>query len=155
MHSDPKIEIDHDQIKFKNTSIVIFVIVFFTMCTSSVFFSKGNFVTIAGSLTGFILLYPILRFSFRPYLKNSISLSAIDYVKLGVWNNSISKDRNFWGIARYPYFFPCGFNKKANAEIIFVHIKNRKGAVAFAPENCEHTIAVLKQRGIKIVPLQA
>lgn len=46
------------------------------------------------------------------YWKNKINLSDISYVEARIWNSDIDKSRNFWGIPKFRYHFPAGFNKK-------------------------------------------
>ena len=150
-YKDKNFEIDDNQIKFKNGVFVLLMIIFISILTPSLFFNKVNIISIAGSITGLITLVFIIRFFFGMYLKNTIKLSNIEYVKAQIWDKSIDENRNFWGNGRYKYYFPTGLNKKTNPKVIFVHIKNRKADVGFVPENLENVISVLKEKGIKII----
>lgn len=150
-YKDKTFEIDDNQIKFKNGVFVLFMIIFISILTPSLFFYKGNIISIAASITGLITVFFIIRLFIGFYLKNTIKLSDIEYVKAQIWDISIDKNRNFWGTGRYKYHFPTGLNKKTNPEVIFVHIKDRKAAVGFVPENSENAISILKYRGVKVI----
>ncbi len=113
--------------------------------------SKGNLLTVISSITGLIMAFLIIRMFIGFYFKNTIKLSDIEYVKAQIWDKSVDKERNFWGTGKYKYHFPTGLNKNTKPKVIFVHIKERKAAVGFTPENYENTISVLKNRGIKVV----
>lgn len=113
-------------------------------------FSKGNVLQIVGTLFGLIIGILIIRLFVGLYFKNTIDFSSIDYVKTQTWNKSIDKERNVWGTGKYKYHFPTGINKKSNPEVFFIHIKERKAAVGFVPDNMENVISVLKERGINI-----
>ena len=151
IYKDSKFEIDDKQIKFKNGILVPLLIIFISMFTISLFFSKGNFLNAMSSFIGLIIGFLIFRSFVGIYLKNTIDLSNIEYVKAQMWDKSIDKDRNFWGTGRYKYHFPTGINKKTNPKVIFVHLKKRKAAIGFVPENFENTISALKEKGIKII----
>ncbi len=151
-YKDKTFEIDNNRIKFKNEIFVFFLIIFIPIFTTSLIFSKGNFLIVAISpFIGLIIGYLVIRLFVGMYLKNTIDLSDIDYVKAQIWDKSIDKNRDFWGTGRYKYHFPTGINKQTNPKVIFVHIKERKPAVGFVPENCENAISVLRDRGIKII----
>lgn len=152
IYKDSKFEIDDKQIKFKNGIFLLFLIIFISIFTSSLMFSKGNFfITTISSFIGLIIGFLIIRLFVGMYLKNTINLLDIDYVKAQVWNKSIDKNRDFWGTGRYKYHFPTGINKQTNPKVIFVHIKERKSAVGFVPENMENAMSVFKERGIKVI----
>jgi hypothetical protein len=148
-YKDKTFEIDDNQIKFKNGIFMYFMIIFIPIF--SLIFSKGNILSIAASITGLIIAFFIIRLFIGFYFKHTIKLSDIEYVKAQIWDISIDKIRDFWGTGRYKYHFPTGLNKKTNPKVIFVHIKDRKAAVGFVPENCENAISVLRERGIKII----
>ena len=147
---DKAFKIEENQIKFKNRTFVLFMIIFIPIFTTSLAFSKGNILIASFTIIGGIIGFLFIRLFVGMYLKNTINLSDIDYVKVQTWDKSIDKDRNFWGIGRYKYHFPTGINKQTNPKVIFVHIKERKSTVGFVPENCENTISALRERGIKI-----
>ena len=150
IYKDSKFEIDDKQIKFRNGVFFPFLIIFISLSASSFMFSKGNVLQIVGTLFGLIIGIFIIRLFVGMYFKNTIDLSSIDYVKTQTWNKSIDKERNFWGTGKYKYHFPTGINKKTNPEVFFIHIKERKAAVGFVPDNMENVISALKKRGINI-----
>ncbi len=150
IYKDSKFEIDKKQIKFKNGVFFPFLIIFTSMSTFSFISSKGNLLQVAGTATGLIIGFLIIRQFVGIYFKNTIDLSSIDYVKRLIWNEAIDKERNLWGTGKYKYHFPTGINKKINPEIIFVHIKGREAAVGFVPDDIENVISTLKEKGIKI-----
>ena len=158
-YKDKTFEINDEQIKFKNKTLVLFIVIYTPILISSLFFPRigSEFTTssiigaIVGLIIGLVVAFLILRLFVGIYLKSTISLKDIDYVKVQVWDKSIDKNRDFWGTGKYKYHFPTGINKKTNPNVIFVHIKNRKAAVGFVPENRENVVAVLKERGIKVI----
>lgn len=155
-YKDKTFEIDNNQIKFKNGIFVVFLPSFIAIFTSSLMFSKGNFlITAISSFLGLITAFFIIRLFIGFYFKNTIKLSDIEYVKAQIWDISIDKNRDFWGTGRYKYHFPTGLNKKTNPKVIFVHIKDRKAAVGFVPENCENTISVLSEREVKVIEISS
>ncbi len=150
-YKDKTFEIDDNQIKFNNRTYFVFLIIFIPIFTSSLMFSKGNFLIAISSFIGLIIGFLVIRLFVGMYLKNTIDLSDIDYVKTQIWDKSIDKDRDFWGTGRYKYHFPTGINKRTNPKVIFVHIKERKSTVGFVPENWGNAISVLKEKGVKII----
>ncbi len=150
-YKDKTFEIDDNQIKFKNRIHFVFFIIFISIFTSSMMFSKGNFLIAIYSLIGLIIGFLFIRLFVGMYLKNTIDLSDIDYVKAQIWDKSIDKNRDFWGTGKNKYHFPTGINKKINPEVIFVYLKERKSTVGFVPENWENAISVLKEKGVKII----
>lgn len=150
IYKDSKFEVDDNQIKFKNNANFLFVLPFVSICIYFFIVSKGNILEIAASAIGIIVGILIVRQFVGLYFKNSIHLSRVDYVKRQFWDKTIDKDRNFWGTGKYKYHFPTGINKKANPEVIFVHIKERKAAIGFVPDDMENVISTLKEKGIKI-----
>ncbi len=150
IYKDSKFEIDDKQIKFRNGVFFPFLIIFISISAAAFMFSKGNFLQIGSTLVGSIIGFLIIRLFIGMYLKNTIDLSSIDYVKTQTWNDNIDKDRNFWGTGKYKYHFPTGINKKTNPEVIFIHIKERKAAVGFVPDNMKNVISILKEKGIYI-----
>lgn len=154
-YKDKAIEINDTQIKFKNKTLVFFVIVYTPLLISSLIISRGEFIfslsSLAGLIIGLIVAFLILRLFVGLYFKSNINLNDIDYIKVQVWDKSIDKNRNFWGTGKYKYHFPTGINKKTNPNVFFVHIKERKAAVGFAPENMGNVVAVLKERGVKVI----
>ena len=128
-YKDKSFEIDENQIRFKNTTLIPFLIIFGAMVTTSLIYSKGSILIAASSIIGLILGFLLLRLFIGMYLKSSIDLADISYVKAQTWDKSIDKDRNFWGVGRYKYHFPTGLNKRTNSHVIFIHIKDRKLAV--------------------------
>lgn len=149
-YKDKTFEIDDNQIKFKNGIFALFSIFFISAFAFNFIFSKGSILFVASSITGLIIAFFVIRLFVGFYLKNTIKLSDIEYVKAQIWDKSIDENRDFWGTGRYRYHFPTGLNKKTNPEVIFVHIKERNAAVAFVPENMENVISVLKEKGIKV-----
>lgn len=150
-YQDKTFEIDDVQIKFKNTSIVTFFIIFVSILGPSLFLYKCDLLHLAGSITGFIIGCFLIRKLINPYFKNTIQLLDVEYVKAQIWDKNIDKKRNFWGAGKYKYHFPTGINKKTNSKVLFVHTKGRKAAVGFVPENYEKAISVIRERGIKII----
>jgi len=59
--------------------------------------------------------------------------------------------RNFWGIPKFRYHFPTGLDKKSNPKVIFVHRKNEKLVIGFAPDNCISTISAFRENGINVI----
>ena len=150
-YKDKTFDINDNQIKFKNRIFVLFLIIFIPIFTTSLIFSKGNILVATFLFIGLMIGFLFIRLFVGMYLKNTIELSDIDYVKAQIWDKSIDKDRDFWGTGRYKYHFPTGINKQTNPKVIFVHIKERKSAVGFVPENYVNAISVLKERGVKII----
>jgi len=150
-YKDKKFEIDDNQIKFKNGIFITFTIIFVPIFIINLLHSKGDILSILVLIISLIISFFIIRLFIGFYLKNTIKLSNIEYVKVQTWDISIDKNRNFWGTSRYKYHFPTGLNKKTNPKVIFVHIKNRKADVGFVPDNLENVISVLKEKGIKII----
>lgn len=151
IYKDSKLEIDNTQIKFKNGIFLLFVITFIPIFTTSLFFLKGDILSIAATTTGLIAAFFIIKLFIGFYFKDTIKLSDIECVKAQIWDISIDKNKDFWGTARYKYHFPTGLDKKTNPKVIFVHIKDRKAAVGFVPENLENLISVLNEKGIRII----
>ncbi len=151
IYKDSKLKIDDMKMMFKNGLFIPFLIIFTSSTTFSFIFSRGDIFQLTGTVVGLIIGFLILRMFVGMYLKNTIDLSNIDYVKIQVWNKDIDKDRNFWGTGKFKYHFPTGINKKANPEVIFIHIKMRKAAVGFVPENMDNVITVLNEKGIRII----
>ncbi len=149
-YKDKLIEIDDTRIKFKNNIFVFFMITFIPLFIFSVTSSKGDISSVASSLLGLLTVFMIIRLYLGIYLKNQINLSDIDYINVQTWDKSIDENRNFWGTGKFKYHFPTGLNKKTNPNVIFVHIKGRKAAVGFVPENMDNLLSVLKERGIKV-----
>ena len=149
IYKDSKFIIDDMHIKFKNGVFSPFLVIFISIATYSFISSKGSFLQIGGTVVGLIIAFLIIRLFVGIYLKNSISLSNIDYVKSQTWDEAIYKNRNFWGIGKYKYHFPTGINKKVNPEVIFIHLKGRKAAIGFVPDNMENVMSTLNKKGIK------
>ena len=144
-YKDQSFEINENQIKFKNNTFFIYVIIFFSIGTFAFF---SHWLAIIGLCIGFTIAFGI----FIPlYWKNTIDLSEISKVKIGVWDSSIDKDKNFWGKPKYKYHFPTGFDKKTTPRVIFVQRRNKKLAVGFVPDNCNKVISILQDRGISII----
>ncbi len=150
-YKDKTFEIDNNQIKFKNRIFMIFMVIFIPIFTTSLMFSKDNFLIAVSSFLGLIIGFLVIRLFVGMYLKNTIDLSEIDYIKAQRWDENIDKDRNFWGTGRYKYHFPTGLNKKTNPKVIFIHLKERKSAVGFVPENFEIILSVFRERGVRII----
>ncbi len=77
-------------------------------------FSKGSILSVASSITGLIIAFFIIKLFIGFFVKNTIKLSDIEYVKAQIWDISIDKNRDFWGTSRYKYHFPTGLDKKTN-----------------------------------------
>ena len=150
-YKDKNFEIDDNQIKFKNGIFITFTIIFVPIFIINLLHSKGDILSILVLIISLIISFFIIRLFIGFYLKNTIKLSNIEYVKVQTWDISIDKNRNFWGNSRYKFHFPTGLNKKINPKVIFVHIKNRKAEVGFVPDNLVNVISVLKEKGIKII----
>ncbi|MFI5139695.1 MAG: hypothetical protein ACHQIM_17875 [Sphingobacteriales bacterium] len=151
-YKDKTFEIDNTQIRFTNifnrvlpalvSSLVVFGIIGIKHDVISVL------LRVFGAGLGYIIAFGIF---IRVYWKNTIDLHDISQVKIVTWDNSIDKDRNFWGRPKYKYYFPAGLNKKSSQKIIFVEKLNSKLAVGFVPESFENAIEVFKEKGIRIV----
>ena len=156
IYKDSTFEISENQVKFKNRIMLFFLSIFiasiFNLCLSSIFsMYKVNVLNAVFMLIGLVFAFLIFKSFTGLYLKNTINLSNIEYVRIHTWDNSIDKDRTFWGTGRYKYHFPTGINKKKNPQVILLHIKDRRAAVGFVPENIENVISVLDEKGIKIL----
>ncbi|MFT7035887.1 MAG: hypothetical protein ACJA2S_004411 [Cyclobacteriaceae bacterium] len=147
-YKDKTFEIDDNQIRFKNTSVIIYLSSFIATGLIIGFLNKSILPMMLGTALGIFLTFGVFV---RLYWKNTIDISEISQVKVSVWNSSIDKDTNFWGIGNYRYHFPTGLNKKTNPRVIFVHRKEKKLAVGFIPENCDNVISVLRERGVEII----
>ena len=147
-YKDKTFEIDDNQIKFKNPTGIIYLSIFISTGFTFGLLNSSIIPSILGAALGILLVFGVF---IRLYWKNTIDISEISQVKVRVWNLSIDKDRNFWGIGKYKYHFPTGLNKKTNPKVIFVERKEKKLAVGFVPENFENVISVLKEKGIKII----
>lgn len=147
-YKDKSFEIDNKQIKFRNNTFVIYLIIF--VSTSAALTSMNNSIvfSILGLVIACLLAFGVF---IRIYWKNSIDISEISQVNIRIWSSNIDKDRNFWGIGNYKYHFPTGINKKDNPKVIFIRRKEKELAVGFVPENWGNLIKVLKMKGIKIV----
>src|ERR1035437_7073737 len=152
-YKDKTFEIDNTQIRFTNNtfnpflhSLVSTVVVF------GIIGAKHDVISVllrvSAAVLGYIIVFGIF---IRVYLKNTIDLHDISQVKIATWDNSIDKDRSFWGIPKYRYHFPAGLNKKSNQKVIVVEKINSNLAVGFVPENSENAIEVFKEKGIKLV----
>ena len=151
IYKDSKFEIDDKQIKFKNGTFLLFLIPFVSISTYSFMVSKGNILQVTAALIGLRIGIIVIRQFVGLYLKNTIDLSSVDYVKRQFWNKTIDEERNFWGIGKFKYHFPTGINKNTNQEVIFIHIKGKKAVIGFVPENMENVIAVFKEKDIRII----
>jgi hypothetical protein len=150
-YKDKTFEINDQQIKFNNKTILPFIAfppIILMMLAAGKTADTTFLNNYIGVTLGVILGLYILHLLTGIYLKNNIELSNIDYVRVHTWDGSIDKDRNFWGTGRYKYHFPAGLNRKEKPQVILVHIKNRKGAVGFVPENIDNVVSALKVRGI-------
>jgi hypothetical protein len=147
-YKDKSFEIDNNQIKFKNNIFLIYLVIFIATGTAFGTFNNSILPSIIGAILAYLLAFGVF---IRIYWKNTIDISEISQVKVRMWNSTIDKDRNFWGIGNYKYYFPAGINKKTNPKVIFVHRKEKELAVGFIPENWENLISVLKKRGVKII----
>jgi hypothetical protein len=153
-YKDKTFEIDNKQIKFTNifnkvlpalvSSLVVFGIIGIKHDVISVLLRVS--AVVFGCIISFFVIFRRVY-----YWKNTIDLHDISQVKIATWDNSIDKDRSFWGTPKYRYHFPAGLNKKSNQKVIFVEKRNSKLAVGFVPENSENAIEVFKEKGIKIV----
>ena len=149
-YTDKSFEIDNSQIKFRNSTLIPYLIISTSIFPTYLMFSKGNFMIATCAIIGSFLGLFFIKLFIGLYLKNTIDLSKIDYVKAQIWDKSIDDNRDFWGTGRYKYHFPTGINKKTNPRVIFVHLKERKAAVGFVPENFDDAVYVLKERRIEI-----
>ena len=155
IYKDGTFEICEDQIRFKSKTAIIFLATLIPMVVTSSILSKGNSVYYNIGLAfglgfGLVLAFHFFRI-YGMYLKNTntIDLSNIEYVRIHTWDNGIAKDKNFCGTGRHNYYFPMGIKNKKMPQVIF-HIKGKKAAVGFVPENIENVISVLSERGITI-----
>lgn len=152
-YKDKSFEINEDQIKFKNKTLSTYPIIAISTLFAFLFFGYPQglsymLFSALGGVIGFGLAFGVF---IKLYWKNTIDLAEIADVKVRVWDVSIDKDTNFWGIGNYRYHFPTGFNKKTNPKVLFIHRKEKNLAVGFVPENCENAISVFKEKGIKII----
>ena len=154
IYKDRTFEICENQIKFKSKTAIIFLAALTPMVITSSILSKGNSVYYIGLALGLVLGLVLAFHFFRiygMYLKNTntIDLSNIEYVRIHTWDNNIDKDKKFCETGRH-YYFPMGIKNKKMPQVIF-HIKGKKAAVGFVPENIENVISVLNEKGITIM----
>lgn len=152
-YKDKTFEIDNKQIKFTNTFNKILPAFVSSLVVFGAIGAKHGVISVLlrffGAGLGYIIAFVIF---IRVYWKDTIDLHDISQVKIAIWDNSIDKDRNFWGMPKYRYHFPAGgLNKKSKQKVIFVEKQNSKLAVGFVPEDSENAIEVFKERGIKII----
>jgi hypothetical protein len=151
-YKDKTFEIDDEQIKFENKTFILYLSIFIAMLSSTFFINRHNLIVLLCSFFGMALGLTIaFRVFLRLYWKSTINLSDISFVELKSWNSDIDKMRNFWGIPKFRYHFPTGFDKKSNSKVIFVHLNKEKLAIGFAPTNCIATISAFQEKGIKVV----
>ncbi|HEY5326293.1 MAG TPA: hypothetical protein VIJ27_04785 [Mucilaginibacter sp.] len=151
-YKDKTFEIDNTEVRFTNTFIKILPAFVSSLVVFGAIGAKHDVISVLlrvfGAGLGYIIAFGIF---IRVYWKNTIDLNDISQVKIVTWDNSIDKDRSFWGIPKYRYHFPAGgLNKKSDQKVIFVEKRNSKLAVGFVPENSENAIEVFKEKGIKI-----
>ena len=155
IYKDKTFEISETQVKFKNRAMIIFYIILLPLMVHLLKFSKESVLlgwTILLIGLGFaIFVIKLFAVFFGFFFLNNIDISNIEYVRIHNWDNSIDKERKFWKTDRYKYHFPAGINKKKKPQVILIHIKDRKVAVGFVPENIETVISVLNEKGIKII----
>lgn len=151
-YKDKTFEIDGEQIKFENKTFILYLPIFIALLGSTLSFNNHGFVSLLCGFLGMALGLTIaFRVFIRLYWKSIINLSDISFVELKSWNSDIDKMRNFWGIPKFRYHFPTGFDKKSNPKVIFVHRKKEKLAIGFVPDNCIATISVFREKGINVV----
>ena len=151
-YKDKTFEIDDEQIKFENKTFILYLPIFIAILSSTFFINRHNLIVMLCSFFGMALGLTIaFRVFIRLYWKSRINLSDISFVELKSWNSDIDKMRNFWGIPKFRYHFPTGFDKKSNLKVIFVHRKKEKLAIGFVPDNCIATISAFQEKGIKVV----
>lgn len=144
-YKDELIQISGNQIKFRNTSLIIILIVGSGIAAFSFFGSPFSTLgAVLALLITFGLFIPI-------YWKNTISLSDISKVRVSVWDGSMDKNRNFWGKASYPYYFPTVFDEKSKPKVLLVERKDKKLAIGFTPERCNEMLLAFKERGITVI----
>ena len=147
IYKDSAFEIVENQIKFKNRIILFFLSIFIgfilNFCLSSIFSPvKVNVLNAVFILLGLVFVFLIFKLLTGIYFKSTIDISKIEYIRIH------TKDEiNFWG----SWCFPAGMNKKEKLQVLLIHIKDRKTAVGFVPENIENVISILQERGIKII----
>jgi hypothetical protein len=152
-YKDKTFEIDGTQIRFANNIFITVFLPCFFMIPLFGIIGKHDVISVllrvATGVLGLMISYFVM-FRRVYYWKNTIDLKDISQVKISTWDNSIDKDRNFWGRPNYRYHFPAGLNKKSNPKVIFVEIRDSKLAVGLVPENMENAIEVFTEKGIKI-----
>jgi hypothetical protein len=151
-YKDKTFEIDGEQIKFENKTHNLFLPIIIAILSTTLFFNNHGFISFLCGFLGMALGLTIaFRVFIRLYWKSIINLSDISFVELKSWDSDIDKMRNFWGIPKFRYHFPTGFDKKSNSKVIFVHRNKEKLAIGFAPTNCIATISAFQEKGIKVV----
>ncbi|MCT4587663.1 MAG: hypothetical protein N4A71_07565 [Carboxylicivirga sp.] len=151
IYKDPKLEINDQQLKFRNDTAVLFFILFISIFSFSILFTKGNFLMAMTSALGLAMAFLLHTLFSGLYFKSSIDLSAINYISVKKWDNSIDKKRNFWGKALFKYHFPTGINKKARPVVLLVHITNKDSAIGFVPKDLSQALETLNQKDIAIL----
>ena len=147
-YKDKSFGIDNNQIKFRNNTFIIYLIIFISTGTGLASMNNSILLSFLGLIIGYLLTFGVF---IHFYWKNSIDISEISQINIRIWNSNIDKDRNFWGIGNYKYHFPTGIDKKDNPKVIFIHRKGKELAIGFVPENWENLIKVLNNKGIKII----
>lgn len=151
-YKDKTFEIDNEQIKFENKTFIFYLPILIASLSSPFFFYRHDLIVLLCSFLGMALGLTIaFRVFILLYWKNKIKLSDISFIEVKNWNSDIDKTKNFWGIPKFRYHFPTGFDKKSNSKVIFVHRKKEKLAIGFAPTNCIATISAFQEKGINVV----
>jgi hypothetical protein len=152
-YSERTFEINNQEIKFRNTIFGIILIGSFTSINAIGFLShSGDILHIIFWFIGSILgiMISLYLFGLLKYIDSKVLLSNIDYIQVEKYLSENGK-AIFEGTGKIQNFFPAGFNKNKADKLIFIHQKNKKVVICFAPDNCDETIKALKESGIKVI----
>jgi len=151
-YKDKTFDIDGKHIKFENKTFILYLPIIIALFSCTLGCNWHDLTALSAGFLGIALgLIIAFRVFFKFYWKNIINLSDISFVEVIDWNPYIDKMRNFWGIPKFRYHFPTGLDKKSNPKVIFVHRKNEKLVIGFAPDNCISTISAFRENGINVI----
>lgn len=143
-------EIDKNQIKFRNSFTIPFIVVFVALLIVGGFRIYHDLTALYWYIVfslGLLLLFYRLLFSIL--FKTKIHLSEIAYVDIESLNSSNGKT-NFRGIRRIRIYFPGGLDKKKADKIMFIHRKRKKIVFGFYVADYITIIKTFKANGIAI-----
>lgn len=149
-YKDQSFEINENQIKFKNNTFFIYVIIFFSIGTFA-FFSHWLAIIGLQLLDCVSVLLQLLGFSF--HFIGKTPLISLKFLKLKqVFGILVLIKIRTFGVSRnINIISQQDLIKKTTPRVIFVQRRNKKLAVGFVPDNCNKVISILQDRGISII----